>query len=152
MVIIRNAKFPEDLMEIYEIEQNAFENDGYSIYFITQALEFLSNSIFVAEENNKLVGYILGALDQKDGNLGWFLNIAVMKGNQGKGIGYKLLEKLMDFFKESKCKEVHLTVAPNYSPGIHLYEKFDFKKTKIIKNYFGKGQDRLLMIRDLSTV
>ncbi|MFX1451469.1 MAG: GNAT family N-acetyltransferase [Promethearchaeota archaeon] len=134
-------------MEIYEIEQNAFENDGYSIYFLTQGLEFLSNSIFVAEEN-KLIGYILGALDQKDSNVGWFLNIAVMKGNQGKGIGYKLLEKLMDFFKESRCKEVHLTVTPNNLGAIHLYEKFKFKKIKIIKDYFGKGKDRLLMIRE----
>ncbi len=134
-------------MKIYEIEQIAFDNNGYSIYFITQAMEFLSNSIFVAEENDTIIGFCIGALDQKDKTKGWFLNLAIGKNYQNRGIGYKLMEKLLTFFKNSGCNEVNLTVDPKNSAGIHLYEKLGFEKGKIMKDYFGANKDHLLMIK-----
>lgn len=64
--------------------------------------------------------------------------IAVKKQFQNKGYATKLMSKL------PTDKPIHLEVNCNNIAAIKLYEKFNFKKIHIRKNYY-KSEDAIIM-------
>lgn len=82
------------------------------------------------------------------------LGISIKKEFWGQGIGGELLDKLIEFSKQSGLEIIELTVRSDNERAINLYKKFDFKKTgtipaaiKIDGEYF----DTDYMILDLRT-
>jgi putative acetyltransferase len=45
---------------------------------------------------------------------------------RGKGLGKSLIEKCIDFAKQTGYKKVYLETLPELKKAIHVYEKFDF--------------------------
>lgn len=86
-----------------------------------------SDLFFVAEQNKKIIGFLLGEqLFHANGAMLWF--IAVQKEKRDQGIGQKLLE-----YFESKCNQKKLEFILLYSPttskkAIHFYTKNHYKK------------------------
>jgi len=59
----------------------------------------------------------------------------------------KIGEKIMMGLLKNENRPVYLTVRPINKKAINLYNRFGFKILKEIKNYYGKGEDRYLMIK-----
>ncbi len=84
------------------------------------------------------------------------LNIAVHLGWQGKGIGRKLLEQIIEWAKNSPVIEkIQLNVRASNTPAISLYKKFGFQEEGRLKNRV-KIKDRyiddIVMGLDLSDI
>ncbi len=62
-----------------------------------------------------------------------------------KGIGKRLLQKVIQMLKADMIKYVELTVDPGNSAAVSFYRSFDFRETGIRKNEYGSGIDRILM-------
>ncbi len=73
------------------------------------------NFFLVAQENSKIIGYIVGEPLKGGGVIVWYMTIK--KGNQGKGFGKKLLSEF-----EKRCRQN----GRNY---IELYGPLSNKKT-----------------------
>ncbi len=71
------------------------------------------------------------------------------KGYRRKGIGRKLLQKVIDILKNDGFKEIELTVDPDNEAADRLYKNFGFKKVGLRKNEYGRGVDRNLMRLEL---
>lgn len=106
--------------EVGEKDFNYFLNDQY---------------IFVATENNKIVGFITGEILKKKAwynvQLGEINNIFVLKEYRQKGIGKKLIETIINSFKEEGITNIQLYTFSNNTDAIKFYEKIGFKKYNV---------------------
>ena len=54
------------------------------------------------------------------------------------------------FVKTISGKHITLEVASRNTTAIHLYEKLNFQKISIRKNYYRNGDDAIIMVLSLS--
>ena len=89
-----------------------------------------TNSIYVSKIDNKIVGYIIFDIKEKDNGFMRYRKLlsidtlCVDKDFRGQGIGTKMLEFAKGIAKEQNCTDMHLTVNPNNENAIKVYEKF----------------------------
>lgn len=89
-----------------------------------------TNSIYVSKIDNKIVGYIIFDIKEKDNGFMRYRKLlgidtlCVDKDFRGQGIGTKMLEFAKGIAKEQNCTDMNLTVNPNNENAIKLYEKF----------------------------
>jgi len=98
---------------------------------------------------NEIVGFAFIKLKNRYyGELG----IGIRDDFQGMGLGSKLMDNLIKLAQREGLKKIRLTVLTDNHRAIRLYEKFGFKKSKLIKDcdiYKGKKYDCLEMLLDL---
>lgn len=87
----------------------------------------------VAEENNKLIGWILvgTSRDQfSDRTIGFIYELYVLKEFRGNGVSKLLLNDAIDRLKKAGYSEIRLSVFAE-NPAIHLYRQFGFSERTI---------------------
>ena len=80
--------------------------------------------IFYARYNDKIVGTV--SLLKIDDTTFELTKMAVSDGNQGLGIGKKLMEHCLNQAKEKGIQKLILYSNRKLLPAIHLYERFGF--------------------------
>ncbi|HLY69445.1 MAG TPA: GNAT family N-acetyltransferase [Puia sp.] len=83
--------------------------------------------IFVAQEREKIIGFIAGHLTTRlgcDGELEW---INVMSEYRKKGVASRLLHLLAQWFVEQHAVKVCIDVAAENIPAQHFYRKHGAK-------------------------
>ena len=75
--------------------------------------------------------------------------LAVHKEYQGKGIGCQIVQYLEN--QLAKQKQHLLIIETSGLPSFHLtrkfYEKLDYKKEAIIKDFYSKGDDKVIFTK-----
>ncbi|MGC9434573.1 MAG: GNAT family N-acetyltransferase [Methanomicrobiales archaeon] len=112
--------------------------------FIRQAGELFSGTFLVAEQGDEVIGYTIGGLSA---GAGWILRLKVDSGLRQRGIGRALLEALITALEDAGAREILLSVSPANNPAICLYETFGFSPREFRPDYFGPGEDRIIMRR-----
>ena len=146
--IIKICEVQEEIVaELCKIHNENFDKKVESKYFE----EILSNTqytVYYIKKSEKVSGYIIyyDTFDSFD-----LFEIAIKKEFQNKGLGNELLEKTIDrLFNEEKYKKtVFLEVNENNFSAVKLYKKNNFKEISLRKNYYGAGQNALIMVRNL---
>lgn len=80
---------------------------------------------FVAEIDGLVVGYITTRIDREIGK-GRIPNLAVDAKVQGKGIGRKLIEQALDYFRREGLSFAMIETMSNNPVGQHLYPACGF--------------------------
>lgn len=102
---------------------------------------------FVYEFENEVVGFAVVDLFEDRSEL---IDIAVALAHRNKGIGKKLVEKVINESKNNGCKSITLEVKCNNDFAITLYKNSGFKLKNIRKKYYSNGTvDAYLMYREL---
>jgi ribosomal protein S18 acetylase RimI-like enzyme len=94
----------------------------------------MEGKILVAEDEVKIVGFILGVivkhendvlhnLTHKQGLQGWIGLFFVDPDYRGKGIGKGLLNSMKKYFAQKGCTSMRLKVAGENHKAIELYQK-----------------------------
>ena len=95
------------------------------------------HNIYLVAENDQheVVGYcgIWGVLDE-----GQITNVAVREEDQGKGIGYEMLQELIEIGKNEGLSQYTLEVRVSNKKAIRLYEKLGFEEEGIRKEFYDK--------------
>ncbi|QNO13826.1 GNAT family N-acetyltransferase [Alkalicella caledoniensis] len=141
--IFRKMK-ESDWQGIYDVELSAF-GGGFSKYFVKMAPIFFGINSFVVEYQTKIVGYSLGVIPNGQLEEGWIMSAGIEPKHQGKGLGKKLLNMTIDALKKNGAKRILLTVSPDNQVAKSTYEKRGFKEFTFIKDYYGEGEDRIVM-------
>jgi ribosomal protein S18 acetylase RimI-like enzyme len=83
-----------------------------------------NSTIFVEEDDNRLVGYmvVIGGFENRNKH-SVYLVIGVLKKFSGQGIGTKLFEKLQEWAAQYKVHRLELTVMKHNERAISLYKK-----------------------------
>lgn len=143
-MIIREMQL-DDLEQVMVIENDLFSvpwtENGFFSFLLREDALFL-----VAEENGEILGYcgVLMVLDEGD-----ITNVAVDQRRQGKGIGKKLIQGLIEKTVQAGVTRLHLEVRQSNAAAIALYEGQGFQKTGIRKHYYeSPTEDAVLMCRE----
>ena len=122
----------ENLSDVQNIIKK--HNKGYEI--LKKVLENKNLFIFVALENNIIVGSITLIIEQKfihnGGKVGHIEDVVTRKGFEEKGIGSKLVKKALKFAKQKKCYKVILNCSEE---NTGFYKKNGFKVHGIEMRY-----------------
>lgn len=126
----------DDLNSIKDILLSNFD-DFWNYNILKEELECASSYFLVAKNsNNEIVGFagFKIIIDEAD-----IMNIVVKKNFRKNGIGSVLLENLISLSKFLNLKSITLEVNENNISAINLYNKFDFVKLGVRKNYYGNS-------------
>jgi len=101
-----------------------------------ERIEQQSNStIFVAEEKDKLVGYLfaMGGTVKKTKHSAYIV-IGILEEFRGKGIGTSLFKNVEQWGLKNNISRLELTVVTQNKPGVALYKKSGFEIEGIKRN------------------
>ena len=101
----------------------------------------------VYEQSNQVVGFCILQPVLDEANL---LLMAIHPSQQGKGLGYELLDYSIQQLKNNPV-QVFLEVRESNIPAIHLYEKTGFHQIDLRKNYYpnidGSKEHAVIMVK-----
>lgn len=104
--------------------------------------------VFMREE--RLIGY--GVMSAGGGEA-HVLNIAIAPEAQGRGLGRRMLEHLLELGRSKGASEMLLEVRPSNTVAVGLYESMGFRRVGRRKGYYpaenGSREDALVLARDL---
>lgn len=130
--LIKRAKITH-IHQVHKIEVESFKRPWSFASFIFEIKNPFS-FFYVIEKDKKIIGYFILWDMGEEFHLA---NIAVKKEERGKGYGRMMLDKILEMAKKENKKRIRLEVRVSNERAIKIYEKFGFKKTRIIKNYYG---------------
>ena len=137
----------DDVPSVFDIERNSFNDSSWTIdafYHEIEKNEFAN--YFVIEFDNTIIGY-LGlwiVIDQAQ-----ITTIAITEQFRGYGLGQLLLKYVMNYASH-KCEMMSLEVRIDHIVAQHVYQNLGFQYGGKRNNYYGEGQDALVMWVNLS--
>lgn len=121
-----------------QILSNNYREDYFEIDL--ELINKQDGKIFLAIENDKIVGLVLGVVNLNDeidklandcAKTGNVLELIVKNSSRGHGIGKLLLNEIETYLKKINCKRINIEVfGPNKS-ALNFYLKNDY----IIRDY-----------------
>lgn len=124
-VSLRKAK-QTDFMAVHKFVSSCEPLEKYPEHIYKIILRYFGNTCFIAEYDNKIVGFVMGFISQVDKNTYFLWQIGVSPHLQGEGIGTKILTTVEQELKKLNCKRVEVTVDPENISSQKLFEKLNY--------------------------
>ena len=145
---IRELKKEDDLKALVQLSRDFFYEyeTNHPYFFKIDKIEeadiigyfarFIGNDdrkAFVAIEDGLLIGYISVLIQEQAGywmvkKVGHISGLMVHQEHRRKGIGKKLLQSAVGYFKEKGVKQYTLFTSVNNKSGIEFYQKCGLEK------------------------
>ncbi|MDO6526408.1 ribosomal protein S18-alanine N-acetyltransferase [Motilimonas sp. 1_MG-2023] len=93
----------------------------------------------VLSQDERVLGYYVASQAGVEATL---LNIAIAPNEQGKGLGRKLLEHLLDHASTKQIEEIWLEVRESNQSAHHLYNELGFVEVDRRKGYYPTAEGR----------
>jgi ribosomal-protein-alanine N-acetyltransferase len=147
---------PDDLQSVMHINRLCLP-ENYMDFFFMDLHKRFPETFVVAEEDHKIVGYImcrievglasigLGGLIRK----GHVVSIAVLPQGRRKGVAHALMTRAIEGMQYYKAKLCYLEVRLTNEPGVSLYKKLGFEASRTIHGYYSDGEDAYVMTKKL---
>lgn len=134
-----------DVNSVFKIEKESF-SDAWTKEMISDT--FIQDNFigFVAEENEKVIGYIAltYCLDEAEINI-----IAVTRDFRRKGVASALLNATYEALLSSGIDKIFLEVRKSNKSAQNLYKKHGFTVIGVRPKYYKGVEDAILMRKDL---
>ena len=115
------------------LDQETFPDDRVTKKYFD--LYLASDGFYALEsDNGDLLGYVK-ITDLKDGT-GFMSRIAVAKAQQRQGLGSKLMEFCLQWFRTRNIRQVDLNTQDFNESAQRLYQKFGFNRIGTMWHYF----------------
>jgi ribosomal-protein-alanine N-acetyltransferase len=154
---VKLRKFtPGDLPSVMQINRVCLP-ENYTDFFFIDLHQRFPETFIVAEEDGKIVGYVmcrvevglasfgLGGLIRK----GHVVSIAVLPQGRRKGVAQALMTAAMDGMQRYNAKQIFLEVRVTNGAGVALYKKLGLEIARTIHGYYSDGEDAYLMSKKL---
>ena len=143
MIIEYESKYDESVKELLtELQQHIadLDKEGYNIVGekykekcfekIVKNIDENNGKILLYEENNKIVGLVIGIIyneeiesfDFKAPKRGRITDLIITKEYRGKHIGKELLEKMQKYLKSIGCEKILIAVFGYNEDAIEFYK------------------------------
>lgn len=136
-----------DLHVVAEIENQVQSHPWKISQFEESIISYVST---VIEQNNQVVGFCILQPVLDEANL---LLMAIHPSQQGRGLGYQLLEESITLLKNNPV-QIFLEVRESNQAAIALYEKSGFHQIDLRKNYYpnkdGSREHAIIMVKTCS--
>jgi ribosomal-protein-alanine N-acetyltransferase len=147
---------PGDLQNVMQINRVCLP-ENYTDFFFIDLHQRFPETFIVAEENNKIIGYIMCRIEVGLSNIGLgglvrkghVVSIAVMPGNRRKGVAQAVINRALEGMRYYKAKQGFLEVRVTNEAAISLYKKLGFEVTRTLNGYYSDGEDAYVMTKKL---
>lgn len=131
---------------VVALEQELFDDDRWTARTYWSELGQLDTRHYlVAVEGESVQGYA-GLCDYPDE--AFVQTLAVAAVAQGRGLGGRLLQALLDEAARRRQTRVSLEVRADNARAVALYERFGFRPAGVRRGYYApSGADALVMVR-----
>lgn len=147
-MLIRTAR-QTDISAIAALEYATYGSDAYPAMLFAQAmLQWPELCLVATTENNSVLGYALYSPASEQSGC-WLMSLLVSAESRGQGVGRALCQYARNYLRQLGYSRCLLTVAPNNTTGIKLYESLSFKRVEYIEHALGHNEHRYLMIQAL---
>jgi ribosomal-protein-alanine N-acetyltransferase len=137
-----------ELWQLGDADVDIFEHLAYPPFVLRQLFDVHHDWWLVASHPDGLRGYSLG-VPTFDRSKGWLLGLGVLEPFRRRGYGKSLTMASIRRLADVGVREVYLTVEPSNRWALRLYRGLGFSVEGVGKDYFGPGEDRLIMVTDL---
>jgi ribosomal-protein-alanine N-acetyltransferase len=139
---------PQDFFAILKI---AFESlpERYSPILFNKFYEIYPKGFLVAEENKKIIGFIVGI--NTSNTCMRIPMLAVTKNYRKKQIGSKLLANLIKISLHENFRLIELEVKISNHAAINFYKKHGFLISEKISKFYQTGEDAFIMKKILNS-
>ncbi len=134
----------EDLLPLHAVDREVFGELAYPYFALRQLFDAHSGEILVARIDGRLCGYSL-TMTSRTSDIGWFQGLGVVPGLRGHRIGRRLACDALTLLFEHGIQHVRLAVREENIVATNLYESLGFHRTSKEVDYFGSGENRVLM-------
>jgi ribosomal-protein-alanine N-acetyltransferase len=138
-----------DIRYVFEEEVKIF---GKSLGEKTLYNEIMYNDLsyyYIAIVDGQRAGYIGSWLTIPNAEI---LNMFVSKKYRGMGIGYSLMEQIIEICNDQDIENLTLEVRKSNDYALKLYGSLGFINAAVRKKYYGDGEDALLMVKKLGVL
>jgi putative acetyltransferase len=112
----------EEIQERFDRQGELSDIDNFQSHY------FENNGLFlVLTDDNQVIG--TGAVRRLDENVCELKRLWLLEPYQGKGIGYRVLQKLIKFAQEKGYKKILLETDHEQKRAIQFYRKVGFQST-----------------------
>jgi ribosomal-protein-alanine N-acetyltransferase len=147
---------PDDLQNVMQINRVCLP-ENYTDFFFIDLQQRFPETFIVAEEDSKLLGYIMCRIEVGLSNIGLgglirkghVVSIAVMPQSRRKGVAQAIINRALDGMRFYKAKLGFLEVRVTNEPAISLYKKLGFEVTRTNNGYYSDGEDAYVMTKKL---
>jgi ribosomal-protein-alanine N-acetyltransferase len=141
---IRDAS-NRDLAQIVEIERLSFDNPWSRDSFLRElSLPFSRTTVAVTTDGLReiVAGYLCRWLVADECHI---LNVAVHPTARRAGVGARLMDNAIGEAKREQARFVTLEVRRTNVAARSLYRKLGFEERRLRRNYYGSGEDAIVM-------
>lgn len=134
-----------DLPQIIEIERLSFDNPWSRDSFLRElSLPFSRTTVAIITNGTReaIVGYLCRWLVADECHI---LNVAVHPDARRARIAARLMEHAIGEAKREKARFVTLEVRRSNVAARSLYRKLNFEERRLRRNYYGSGEDAIVM-------
>lgn len=135
---------PERLAELAHLDRQAFGAAGLRVYELAVLAE--AGIVLIARHTGgECVGgcQLIRVCDKPD--MLWVVGIYVVPRWQNRGVGTSFMRALIRKLPEFEASGLRLTVDRENTPAVRLYERAGFLLVDEVDEFYGPGEDRLVM-------
>ncbi|MBQ8638388.1 MAG: ribosomal protein S18-alanine N-acetyltransferase [Lachnospiraceae bacterium] len=133
----------EDIPAVAELEQVCF-SEPWSQKSLKESLGNTNYRMLTAKMDGKTIGYVSTYLVADELNIA---NLAVDPAYRRMGIGWALLLSTIHLAKQNRLSTIYLEVRVSNQAAIALYEKAEFERCGIRKNFYDNPKEDGMMMR-----
>ncbi|HEY7391887.1 MAG TPA: GNAT family N-acetyltransferase [Bryobacteraceae bacterium] len=133
-----------DLPRIAAIERASFGSEAYDCKLFAHYLRKCGELFLVAETSEKICGYLLSCVRGPAAEL---VSVAVAPHFRGKGAASALLESAFCRLTRRGAARLHLVVRVDNLAARAFYEKYGFRRLRLVRGYYEDEGDGVSMSR-----
>jgi len=145
MITLRRAYVP-DTDGLFEVERSQLQSANWGRDGIKSELLNSAAQIWCAQEDGRICGFVSF---RSAAGLAEILNVAVHANDCRRGIGFLLLQKVLDVLKQEGTEIVTLEVNIRNIGAIGLYEKTGFAEVGRREKFYHFTDDAIIMEKKL---
>lgn len=144
---------PEDCGAILDVASNWWGSNYSSDMFSKWYIQHFCDTCLLAEEDEKMIGFIMGFLSQSNPDEAYIRIIMVDPNFRGKGIGRELYERFFERVGVLGRSVIRCVTAPRKKDSIAFHTRLGFsiesqvhelEGVPICLNYDGRGGNRVI--------
>ncbi len=133
-----------DLDRIQSIEHASFGKDAYERNLFAEFFHKCGDLFLVAESRSGVCGYMITCVR---GDRAEVVSIAVNPPARARGAASALMASTLRRLPRRGAARVVLMVKVTNAVARGFYEKFNFRKVRVVRRYYEDGSDGILMAR-----
>jgi ribosomal protein S18 acetylase RimI-like enzyme len=112
-------------------------------------VHFEGTSFVADDEDGRLAGFLVGFLSQADESDAYVHFVGVAPDRRGSGLGRELYERFFAAAREAGRTTVRCVTSPANELSVAFHEALGFEVDRIVPDYDGPGEDRVLLVKRL---